>query len=352
MTKRLLLAGIAGLLLAGVLIASQGATSVLGAVAAIGAGALWITLLRMVQIAGAGWAWRVLLPGGGGELLKVCVGLRWVREAINNLLPVAQIGGEIVGARLLATRRLDRGLAGASVLVDLLMQTATQLAFAILGVLLLAHFGGNAQLILWLSLGLAALSVAVIGFFLAQRFGGFELLERALLNLARRTGFSALAGVSHLDRGLKIIHDRRAALFGAGALHLLMWFVGAFEIWIALTYMGHSVGYGTAITVESLGHAFRAVGFLIPAGVGVQEGGFVVICAVFGIPAPAALALSLAKRVPEIALGVPGLLVWRVWEASLPQRGTNAAAQPLGAAAASGEAGSAPERVCPGKKGS
>jgi putative membrane protein len=319
MTKRLLVAGIVGLSLAVILIASQGATSVLGAVAGIGAGALWITLLRMVQIAGAGWAWWVLLPGGRGELLKVCLGLRWVREAINTLLPVAQVGGEIVGARLLAARRLDRGLAGASVLVDLLMQTATQLAFAFVGVLLLVHFGGNRELILWLCLGLAALAVAVTGFFLAQRLGGFELVERTLLNLARRPGFAALAGVSHLDRGLKIIHDRRGALFGAGTLHLLMWFIGAFEIWIALAYMGHSVGYGTALTVESLGHAFRAVGFLIPAGVGVQEGGFVVICAVFDIPAAAALALSLAKRVPEIALGVPGLLAWRVWEASLPE---------------------------------
>ena len=32
--------------------------------------------------------------------------------------------------------------------------------------------------------------------------------------------------------------------------------------------------------------------------------------AVFGLPAEMALAISLSKRVRELALGVPGLLVW------------------------------------------
>jgi hypothetical protein len=32
--------------------------------------------------------------------------------------------------------------------------------------------------------------------------------------------------------------------------------------------------------------------------------------ALFGLPAETALAISLSKRVRELALGVPGLLVW------------------------------------------
>ena len=42
-----------------------------------------------------------------------------------------------------------------------------------------------------------------------------------------------------------------------------------------------------------------------------QEGGFVAVCAAFGIPAPTAVALSLVKRFPEIALGIPGLFLWQ-----------------------------------------
>ena len=55
----------------------------------------------------------------------------------------------------------------------------------------------------------------------------------------------------------------------------------------------------------------RITGLNLPGGIGVQEGGFVALCAVFGIPAPAGIALSLAKRFPEVVLGLPGLLVWQ-----------------------------------------
>jgi hypothetical protein len=43
---------------------------------------------------------------------------------------------------------------------------------------------------------------------------------------------------------------------------------------------------------------------------GVQEGGFSVLGALFGIPPEVALALSFVKRVPDLAIGLPGLLAW------------------------------------------
>jgi len=312
MMRPMSLAAAAGLLLALVLILSQGAATVLAAVASVGAGALWITLIRCWQIAGAGGAWWLLLPNAGGELFKACLALRWVREAVNTLLPVAQIGGEFIGARLLTRWGVGGGLAGASVLVDLLVQTATQLLFAIIGVLLLATLGGERQLIAWLSLGLAVMALAVTGFFATQRLGVFRLLERALT--AGNPRWGTLANLAKLDDGFKIIHARHAAVAVACGVHLIVWFIGALEIWIALAYMGYAVGYREALAIESLGQAARAAGFLVPAGLGVQEGGFAVICSVLGIPAPVAIALSLVKRVPEIALGLPGLLVWRVLE--------------------------------------
>ena len=75
--------------------------------------------------------------------------------------------------------------------------------------------------------------------------------------------------------------------------------------------MGHTVPYSTALVIESLGQAVRGAAFVVPGGIGVQEGGFVALCAVFGIPAPVAVALSLVKRFPEIVLGLPGLFIWQ-----------------------------------------
>jgi len=313
MTKPMTLAAAAGLILAVLLILSQGAASVFHALASVGPGALWIILVRALEIAGAGLAWWTLIPGAARSLIKVCLTLRWVRESVNTLLPVAQIGGEIIGARLLTMWRVGGGLAGASVLVDLLIQTATQLVFSLIGVVLLAKLGGERQLIVWLSLGLVVMTLAVTGFFATQRFAGFQLIERALVRIAEPR-WGGIVSVAKLQDALEVIHARHGAIAAAAGVHLIVWFIGAFEIWIALAYMGYSVGYMEALAIESLGHAVRSAGFLIPAGLGVQEGGFAAICAVLGIPAPVAIALSLIKRVPEIVLGLPGLLAWRVLE--------------------------------------
>jgi len=58
----------------------------------------------------------------------------------------------------------------------------------------------------------------------------------------------------------------------------------------------------------------RGAAFAVPGGLGVQEGGYIALCAMFGIPVQEALALSLAKRVADVAVGLPGLIAWQVVE--------------------------------------
>ena len=62
------------------------------------------------------------------------------------------------------------------------------------------------------------------------------------------------------------------------------------------------------------GYAVRATGFLVPGALGIQEGGFMMLAALVGIPAQLGLALSLARRVREMMLGVPALLAWQFFE--------------------------------------
>ena len=59
----------------------------------------------------------------------------------------------------------------------------------------------------------------------------------------------------------------------------------------------------------------RAAMFPIPGALGVQEGGYVIVGSLLGIPGDAALALSLIARARELALGIPGLIAWQVIEA-------------------------------------
>ena len=72
----------------------------------------------------------------------------------------------------------------------------------------------------------------------------------------------------------------------------------------------------TALVIESLGEAIRTVAFPIPAALGVQEGGLVLLGGLFGLTPDVSVALSLAKRVRELGLGIPGLVVWQAEHAA------------------------------------
>src|SRR5262249_47407402 len=69
-----------------------------------------------------------------------------------------------------------------------------------------------------------------------------------------------------------------------------------------------------AILIEGLSGALRTAAFLLPAGLGVQEGALLVLCGWIGVPPAQALALALVKRARELAVGGAGLLVWLALE--------------------------------------
>jgi uncharacterized membrane protein YbhN (UPF0104 family) len=133
--------------------------------------------------------------------------------------------------------------------------------------------------------------------------------------VARRMGtvFPALpADAAHgLHAELIRLETDHAGLLRSTALHLLAWLLGVGETWLVLAAMGHPVGAGGAFVVESLGMAARSAGFLVPGALGVQEGGFVLVGSLIGLPPDAAIALSMVKRARELLVGVPGLLAWQ-----------------------------------------
>jgi hypothetical protein len=77
--------------------------------------------------------------------------------------------------------------------------------------------------------------------------------------------------------------------------------------------------------LESVGQAIRGAAFAIPGALGVQEGGYLLLASLIGLPPNAGLALSLAKRTREILLGLPGLIYLHVSE----RAGANAPAGEL-----------------------
>jgi putative membrane protein len=314
MKRFLIVAAGLGLALAVAIIAYEGFGAVTQAFAAVGWGLAIVTAIRAAELLGAGVGWWLIFPPEAGARLGLSLWVRLIREAINSLLPVAQVGGDIAGARLMTFSGIPAGLSGATVLVDILMQVVSLFLFTLVGLAIFSANGADDALLKPVIIGTAILGAALAGFFVAQRYGG-RLVDRALMALAERFGWSALANLASLHDNLVRIYSDLPRLAAAMVVHIVVWLAGTLEILVALHLMGYPVSIADAVVIESLGQAVRAAAFLVPGALGVQEAGFIAICSAFGIPAAPALALSLVKRVPELILGLPFLFVWHAHEA-------------------------------------
>jgi putative membrane protein len=284
------------------------------AVSSVGWGILLVVLARAVALAVAGVGWWLLFPSKMRPQLRTCVLLRFVREATNVLLPLAQVGGDLIGAGLLTLYAVPGALAAASVIVDVLIQAATQFLFAIFGLLALIALEASEALARSAAVGIAVAALMLAGFYLAQRRGGQRILRAIVSRLAGDREWRVLGTIDAVYQNLGMIYAARSNVITSGVVHLAGWAIGVTEVMIVFAFMGHPVGIGEALVIESLLHAVRGAAFAIPSALGAQEGALVVLCAAFGIPPEQAIALSLVKRAADLVLGVPGLLGWQMLE--------------------------------------
>jgi putative membrane protein len=282
------------------------------AVASVGWGILLVVMARAVTACVAGAGWWLLFPSTMRPQLRTCVLLRFIRDAVNVL--VAQIGGDLIGARLLTFRGVPGPLAAASVIVDVLIQAATLFLFAMLGLLVLVALGGDETLARIAAIGLAIAALMLAGFYLAQRRGGQRLLQWAMSRLTGNRKWRVLGTIDAVYENLAMIYAARSSVAASGVLQMAGWIFGVTEVLIAFACMGNPISIAQALVIESLLHAIRGAAFAIPSALGAQEGGLVLLCAAFAIPPEQAIALSLVKRAADLVLGVPGLLGWQVLE--------------------------------------
>lgn len=282
----------------------------------IGWGLAAIAAFHLVPMYLANLSWRELLPRatrpGTGTLLWI----RWIRESVNNLLPVAQLGGDLVCARLVHLKGVPAVSALASMVVDLTVSVLTQLAFVVLGlVLLLSRSLDPAVLaIAWAVLaGIGILFALMAGFLLVQRAGMFGLMMRIGGALVKSDAALRLGGrAAEIDQAIRRLYANKRAFWIAMAWRFADWIVGAGEVWLVMYFLGKPVSFAEAMILESLGTGIRSAAFLVPGAIGILEASYVVFGGLFGISAADSLALSLAKRVRELLLGLPGLVAWQI----------------------------------------
>jgi putative membrane protein len=237
-----------------------------------------------------------------------------VREAIDRLLPVASVGGGVVGVRLMRWRGLPAVSVSATVIVEIVLTLIVSYAFTAVGLALLFELSAGGEQFRRLSLVFLLTLPAPIVTVMLLRYGSvFARLQKFVRPLLGEMGLSDDA--ASLDRELRACFARWRSLLAAGVLQFAALMVGSFEVWFTLRLFGHPVGVGTAVILESLTQAVRHLAFVVPAGLGVQEGALVLFGHALGISGELALAVSMAKRVREVLCGLPSLLSWQWMEA-------------------------------------
>jgi len=308
--------GLIGLALTIGLFAMYGFEDILRALAQAGWGLVPVVAYHIVPMVLDTLGWRALILENKPALRDLTIA-RWIRESVNSVIP-GQVAGDVVGVRLLTHLGVRGSVGGVSVVGDLTMGVTSQLVFTLMGLALFIAVAQDSEtlsaVVISVATGVVILAIGLSLFVLTQRRGMFDLLCRALHVLPALQRRVPMEQVRSLDRNLRALYAEPKALLVSFTWQLLAWVAGVGEIWLALRAMGHDVSWVDAFILESLIQVVRSMAFMVPSRLGVQEGGFLMLGAALGLDPAMALALSLARRVREVVLGVPGLLMWQLLE--------------------------------------
>ncbi|WP_042266979.1 lysylphosphatidylglycerol synthase domain-containing protein [Paraburkholderia heleia] len=317
------IAALVGLAIAVWLVWREHPAAVLQLLRGAGMGLVLAAIVHILPMCANAWDWRSLIRAAQRPSFATMLKLVWIRESINGLLPVARVGGELVSFRLLGRAGVRPATAVASLIADMQLTLISQVLFALLaaGYLLEHSSSDTARFVGRLAWGLAGFIPLLVLFALVQHARPFERAARTLNRVTSGKVVDLVGKSVRVDLSLKLIWRQTGVI----VRYVLVWqtlqCLGyALEIWIALRVLGTDATFVQAFVIEALIQMLSSIAFLVPAGLGVQEGGFVVIGGLLGFDAPTCLALAGARRVRDLMFYVPGLLAWQAAEYGRPSR--------------------------------
>ena len=259
-----------------------------------------------------GIAWASLLPARSFADWSSFVLARWIRDGVNQMLPFMPLGGEVIGARVISLRGISGTAAAALTVVDVTAEVMSQAIFSLIGIGLWLSARPAGDILGPAGIGVALCIPMLGGLLLAQRLGLVRMLEGLVDKVMPDAWRSPGVSVPVHESIIAIYAHRRRFVY-ATLFHLAGWVVACGEAWMALRFVGHPISFGDAVAMESVIYAVRSAAFLVPGGLGVQEGAYVLVASSFGLPVDAALAVSVLKRGREMILGLPALAAWQ-WQ--------------------------------------
>ncbi len=244
---------------------------------------------------------------------------RLAGEAFNMTTPTAAVGGEAVKAWLLrGYAPLETTLA--SVIVAKTTITLGQGVYFLLGVVVAWGTGLTGTALLYGMLWLLAIEAVALGLFVLVQTRGMlgwslRMLERIGVRPPR-----GQATLGRVDDALGQFYRTAPGRLGLSIwFHFLAWAMGSIETWLILKFLGSEVSLATATVIEAFGTAIKVATFLVPASLGVLEGGFVATFATLGLSPTAAISFSLVRRLREATWVALGLIAFALMRPRKPR---------------------------------
>jgi len=275
-----------------------------------GGGFVLFCAWQMATIALLGFGWWTVAPETERSLPALIWG-RMVRDSAGCCLPFSQVGGFLLGARAASLHGLSWSVVTLSMVVDLTAEFISELLFAAAGLIVLLNRMADGSQTLPIAAGIAGA--------LGLGWAVFHLHGKALSVLVRFgeriLGDWAKGGLSGASVGdLAALYGQSGRLVAATAVHLLGWVAKGIGNWLAFRLLGADLSLLDALAIEGLLHALLIPAFIVPGYAGVQEAGYAGLGALFGLAPEISIGVSLLRRARDIALGIPILLAWQVWE--------------------------------------
>ncbi len=303
---RTLLPGL-GVLLLGYLIGELGFPSILENLAQI----KW----SFLAVLGLAFSWHVtnsiawyfaFLPDAFRPRLRTLFMAKLAGESVNQLTPLANLGGEPLKAYLLKNQSpTSRGLA--SVVINKTAQIMTGFLLTVVAVGLIAFYWDLPRALpLSVRFGLPALilGAALLIWVLYRRQ---QRLFSSLLAGLRRLGFNPdslearMAKAVRIDANISLFYrEHKLRFFLVLLFHTAGWMLGACETFVVLEALNTGVGFEIAFLITFLAVVINSLFFFMPSNIGVMESGHVFLFVTLGLSPAIGLSVGIAKRMRKI----------------------------------------------------
>lgn len=306
--ERLFLVG--GLVLFVYLLRRLGAGTVKDNLELVGGGIALIVLQELLAYSANTLGWWAAFPKPRIHVpLPTLFSARIVGDAINYLTPTAGLGGEFIRARLLRAQ-LGGTAVVASITVAKLSQVVGQIVFVVVGlIVIIDQIALPPAMRRGLLIGMSLLSGLMAVLVFVQRRGMFSPIWR----FAERLGITAQAPefgrqLQRLDREIARFHlDADGSFFLSAAFFFVGWALGVVEVYLIMWLLNEPVTVEVALQIEVLSIAFDGIFFFVPAKLGTQEAGKVLIFKTLGLDPATGLSFGILRHIRELSWSLIGL---------------------------------------------